>query len=126
MRIPRLLLLSLLTSACVASMAAQWSPSQVAPPSQTKPDLARRAPQFQLKLPGSDQSGQDGTRIERFPPPSASLPMTVVTQQSTTCYFIQAFHFARVTPESDAVKLTGVSTCQPASEFQMRDVVGPR
>ncbi len=124
MRIP-LLLVPLLASAYVASMAAQSTKGQVWPPPQSTPDIARRAPEFQLQLPETDQSGQTGARIERFQTPT-SLRMRTVTQQSTTCYFIQAFHFARVTPESDAVKLTGASTCQPASEFQMRDVVGPR
>jgi hypothetical protein len=121
MRFLRLFLPPLLASACAVPMAAQSKPGQVSPPFQTTPDLAHRAPEFQLRLPDADRSPTDGARIERFQPPS-SLAMTTVDRQSATCYFIRAFHFARVTPESDTVRLTGVSTCQPAPEFQTRNV----
>jgi hypothetical protein len=123
MRIPRLLLVPLLASACAAPMAGQSNSGRVRPQTQTTPNLDRRIPEFQLPLPRAGHSQPDDARIERFQPP-ASLPMTVATQQSATCYFIQTFHFARVTPGSDAVKLTGVSTCQPAPDFEMRDVNG--
>jgi hypothetical protein len=125
MRIPRLLLLSFLASASVAPMAAQSNAPQTPMPPQATPDFSRRAPEFQLQLPAIDQTVQNSPRTGWFQPPS-SIAVTTMAQQSSTCYFIQAYRFARATPDPDAVKLTGVSTCQPAAQFEMKDVADPR
>ncbi len=129
MRIPCLLLLSILASASIAPVAAQSSATSSATPTmqqfQEIPDFSHRAPEFQLQVPRADQNEQADPRIYRFQLP-ASLPVATLAQQTSTCYFIEAYHFARVTPESDAVRLDDVSTCQPAAQFRMRDVVTPR
>jgi hypothetical protein len=130
MRPSRLLLLPFLASAAIAPIAAQSTATPTQTPPQTTLNPPRNAPEFRLQipglqLPGVDQEGQNTPRIEPFQP-STTAPMQVVTQQSSTCYFIEVYRFARVTPDSDAVKLTGVSTCQPAAQFEMKDVTVPR
>jgi hypothetical protein len=130
MRLSRLLLLPFLVSAAIAPIAAQSTAAPTQPPPQTTLNLPQNAPEFRLQLPelqfpGVDRTGQNAPRIG-WRQPSVIVPMPLAGQQSSTCYFIEAYRFARVTPDSDAVKLTGVSTCQPAAQFAMKDVTGPR
>jgi hypothetical protein len=43
-------------------------------------------------------------------------------QKSSACYSIRDYRFTRVSPDSDATKLTAYSDCPSASFFQERDV----
>jgi hypothetical protein len=139
MRIPRLQLLSLLISLCAASLAAQ-SPSDKRPDASPAPAQTAQpgADLFQFQL-ASDTDAQNLPPAPRMiegqndslviePPPLDSRRAHVLTlqQDETTCYTIRTYRVARVSPESDATRAAGYSTCQPATRIQLRTAVDSR
>ena len=122
MSISRLLAISLLSSACAAQVAVQ-SPQDKGPttaPPETKSPYP--APEFNLQNPASSPKVGTSARVLQFQPP-AHLPGPTVAQNNT-CYFIQTYRFTRDNPQSDAVRLTGQSTCAPAAQFQLKEADG--
>jgi hypothetical protein len=135
--LPRPLLLSLLISLCLATAAAQSSPrnnsnSQPAPPqtTQASPDLF----QFQLAAGVEAPTPSPASRPVQSsagpvvaPLPGSHLPHIVTLEQDdATCYTIRAYRVARESPDSDAVRPAGYSTCQRASRFQFKTAVDTR
>ena len=122
MSISRLLALSLLSSACVAQVAVQSPTDKNLVPPGTEAKAPDSSPQFNLEAPGPDPKAGTSARALQFKPPVRLNGPGVA--QNKTCYFIQAYHFSRDNPQSDAVRLTGVSTCTPAEQFQLREADG--
>jgi hypothetical protein len=42
----------------------------------------------------------------------------------TTCYTIRSYVVARDSKDSDSTHMTGYSTCQPASRYRVKTIVG--
>jgi hypothetical protein len=122
MRIPSLLVLSLLISLCVATAAAQSSPQNSSQPSTPAPPQAAQASPdvllFQL---------QPGNNSRAVPVLGPHIPRIVTLEQDeATCYTIRAYRVARENPDSDMVRPAGYSTCLRASRFQFKTAVDSR
>jgi len=122
MFISRFLALSLLSSVCVAQVAAPSPPSKTlaSPPLGAKTTYPQ--PAFDLQSPGPGSKAGTSLRVLQFQPP-VRLPERAVAQNNT-CYFIQAYRFTRDNPESDALRYTGQSTCAPVAQFQLKEADG--
>jgi hypothetical protein len=58
-----------------------------------------------------------------------AIPRHIVVPRSRsedTCYAIRSYAYVRDNPASDATRLTGSSTCQPATSSQVMAVVDPQ
>ena len=119
MCIPRLLVLSLLLSVCVAPVAAQSSLDRNPEPSirldQIIPPPEFRRPVFPLGLEPPFPSDRMGLSDQRY------LQLRAGEQSDVTCYSIRSYRVTRDDPESDSTSLAGYSTCQPGSQFQLKD-----
>jgi len=155
MYVPRLLLLSLLISLCVATAAAQSSPINNSDSSQPASALpwnahASTGP-FPFQLPfladgqrlsdneGAIQRGNDSlvirpldirpqhllTLVIRPLDPRAQQLLTL-QQDEKTCYTIRSYRVARESPDSDSTRPAGYSTCQRATRFQLKEAVDSR
>jgi len=119
MHIPRLLLLSLLISVCVAPVAAQSSPDKIPAFSRPQLDGLVAPPEFRahaLPLPPNVRA-----RIRDIHP-QLRFDSTL-TQNETVCYSIRSYRVTRDDPESDSTRLTGYSECQPAAQFHAKNAV---
>jgi hypothetical protein len=135
---PRLLLLSLLISLCVATAAAQTSPSNnsdSSPPASTLPWNAQAGTRtFQFQLPfladGQSLSDNEGTISGNDADVSRALDslqhILTLQQNEKTCYTIRTYRVARESPDSDSTRPAGYSTCQPATRFQLKEAVDSR
>jgi hypothetical protein len=143
MYIPRLLVLSLLISACVVPTAAQ-SPSDNIPGSfyseplgVLPPDALASLPLIPIQLPidididrlylphakseAAGASEHDWT-FKPWPQSRARvLTPRVLTQKDATCYSIRSYRVTRDDPASDTTRLVGYSTCQPSTRFQVKE-----
>lgn len=124
MRVPRLLVLTLLTSLCVAAAAAAQSAPQAT-------GASLNLFQFRLTPDSEDSSAPEAAETQ---PPDTEARVTPVTGPHTpnivtmerddvTCLTIRAYRVAREHPDSDAVRPAGYSTCQPSSRFQIKTAV---
>jgi len=138
MYIPRLLVLSLLISACVVPTAAQ-SPSDNIPGSfyseplgVLPPDALASLPLIPIQLPidididrlylphaKSEAAGASEHDWTFKPWPQS--PARVLPQKDATCYSIRSYRVTRDDPASDTTRLVGYSTCQPSTKFQVKE-----
>lgn len=129
MNIPRLLVLALLISPCVARVAAQSSPDKTAAVSQPRLDGLVAPPEFRAHvLPLPPRSPNLRTRNRDIQPPR-SLPFDSTLAQDEhdkVCYSIRSYRVTRDEPGSDSTRLAGYSECQPADRFQVRTAVDSR
>jgi hypothetical protein len=136
---PRLLFLFVLISLCVATAAAQSSPSnnsESSPPASALPWTAQastRTFQFQLPLLADRQSLSDneGTISGNDADVSRTLDsraqhILTLQQDENTCYTIRTYRVARESPDSDSTRPAGYSTCQRATRFQLKEAVDSR
>jgi hypothetical protein len=137
MRIPRLLLLSLLVSVCVAPVIAQSSPDKISPDkivtsSQLQLDGLTNGlsapPEFRTQVPALSQRALDGISANQSSPrlhsdPFQVLPFVKPGQSDTTCYVMRTYRVIRDDPDSDTTRPAGYSTCQLASRYQTKDAV---
>jgi len=136
---PRLLLLSLLISLCVATAAAQSSPSSNSDSSHPASALPRNPETnprtFQFQLPflagGQNLSNNEGTISENDADVSRTLDsraqhLLTLQQDEKMCYTIRTYRVARESPDSDATRPAGYSTCQRATRFQLKEAVDSR
>lgn len=139
MSVPRLLLLSLLISVCVATAAAQSSPNNNSGSSQPASLLLRNpqtgASSFQFQLPFladgqsvNNDATMSGNTPLVTPPLDAealdSLQNNLTLQQDEkSCFTIRAYRVVRESPDSDTTKPAGYSTCQPTTRFQLKRTV---
>jgi hypothetical protein len=103
MRVPSVLLLSLLIALCVSNAAAQSRPVQTS----DNPELLSVPP----RTPDVDSRPQHLLTLE---------------QNADTCYTIRAYRVARENPESDLTRPVGYSTCQRSTRFQLKTAVDSR
>jgi hypothetical protein len=119
MCIPRLLVLSLLLSVCAAPVASQSSLDRNPEPS-IRLDEVIPPPEFRRHvlapgLPPPFHSDEIGLSDRR------NLQLRAGEQSNVTCYSIRSYRVTRDDPESDSTSLAGYSTCQPVSQFQLKD-----
>jgi hypothetical protein len=143
--LPRLLILSLLIPAFVLPVAAQ-SPDK-SPLSSWLPLNGSAPPQeFHLQVPALSQNALtnqlqspllwEGLNVIRTTPAAiqsvnpAPLPIqklagriAVLAQNAAPCYAIRSYRFTRDHPNSDATRFADYSTCQPGTQFHLKDAV---
>lgn len=139
MSVPRLLLLSLLISLCVATAAAQSSPNNNSSSSQPA-SMLLRSPQastgsFQFQLPFladrqslDNEATMSGNAPLVTPPLDAQAPDSLQNnltpqQDEKSCFTIRAYRVVRESPDSDTTRPAGYSTCQPTTRFQLKQAV---
>jgi hypothetical protein len=122
MCVPRLLILSLLLSVCVAPIAAQSSLEGNPQPSihldQIIPPLEFRRPVLPLWVQPPFRSDGIGLSDQRY------VQLRAGEQSDVTCYSIRSYRVTRDDPASDSTSPAGYSTCQPVSQFQLKDAGG--
>ncbi|MGA2901520.1 MAG: hypothetical protein ABSF40_14930 [Candidatus Acidiferrales bacterium] len=137
MYIPRLLVLSLLISACVASAAAQ-APSDNIPGSFYSEPLGALPPDAVASIrlipiqppidldidhllpyvkPETARAGGHDWNIDE----QLQLHKHARAREDVTCLSIRSYRVTRDDPESDTTRLVGYSTCQPATKFQVKE-----
>jgi hypothetical protein len=145
----RVLILSLLIPACVWPVAAQSSSDKIPlaswlPVSQSDPQLEFRQrasalsqnshtkqtnpSQFPVQWGGLNVSPATPGAVQSVNPTSFSLPKFVnqfvtLAQNAAPCYSIRSYRFTRDDPRSDSTRFTAYSTCQPATQFHVKDAV---
>lgn len=137
MYVSRLLVLSLLVSACVVSAAAQV-PSDNIPgsfysePSGTLPPDAVASIRLPIQHPidididrlylpyARPEAAQAGSHDWNIEVPSR-LHKRALAQSDTTCLSIRAYRVTRDDPTSDSTRPAGYSTCQPTTRFQVKE-----
>ena len=122
MGIPRLLVLPLLISVCVAPVAAQSSPDKNPASSQPQLHGLGAPPEFRahvLPLPPNVRA-----RIRDVQPQLPFDPS--LAQDDTACYYIRSYRVTRDDPQSDTTRPAGYSECQPAARFQVKAAVDSR
>jgi hypothetical protein len=139
MRIPRLLLLSLL-AVCVAPVVAQSSPDKISP-DKISPDKSVASSQFQLDgltnglsappefrthVPALSQRALEGISGNLSSPRNylfKELPPVKLGQGGTSCFSMRTYRVTRDNPQSDTTRLSGYSTCLLAGQYQTKDAV---
>jgi len=132
--IPRLLVLPLLFSVCVAPVAAQSSLDRNPVSSQPLTALPQNAqsgiradqiiPPLDFRRPVLPLGFQPSFHLDGIGPSQTILryvQLPAGEQSDGTCYSIRSYRVTRDDPESDSTRLAGYSTCQPAARFQLKD-----
>ena len=149
MRLPRFLSISLLTSMGIAAGVAQsaQSPRYHAPTALPNPFAAQPLPGSRIPPPNffaQNPNAKEGSirrlnprtlkRLNPFVyrpndlyaleapqgPVRLAVPGTLVAHNDERCYAIRSYRFSRVAPESDATRLSGYSTCEPAGQVRLK------
>jgi hypothetical protein len=109
MSVRHLLVLSLLILLCVATVAAQS-------PSGKSGDSPLAAAESKKDSPEarSLDSGAQESRAQHILTPE---------QNDAICYTLRTYRVARLSPESDATKPAGYSSCLRSSRFQLKTAV---
>ena len=124
MRVLRVLVPPMLFSAFAA---AQSAPARVLV-MQSQPVQSQPAPKvhgFELS-PVTPQAGLPGRGLPAMIPAQPRvlvLPLPPSARDTTVCYAIRSYDFARDNADSDATRLTGSSTCRSASQLKRKDAV---
>jgi hypothetical protein len=134
-----LLSLCLLISLCVAISAAQSSPvnslNSAQPASAQSQSTESGTSRFQFaspffidvqslfgSVPDSVQNDGDSVKVKIIPP-IRTQRLSAPAQEDTLCLSLRTYRVARVSPDSDAVRPAGYSTCLPSSRFQVKTAV---
>ncbi len=123
MFVPRFLVLPLVLSLGVASLAARSLPDNPMVPAQSGEPSLRIGPLQDFHLNGTAPA-PDTYRI--IPAPGTYRNPIPLDRSKVTCYSIRGYRVTRDDPESDSTRPSGYSTCQPSDRFQMKDADGPQ
>jgi hypothetical protein len=69
----------------------------------------------------ADQAWVNGSIQPKFSAQRLDTAPAEAAPKDQTCYTIRSYQFSREASGSDAMKLDGYTTCQRASQFQMKD-----
>jgi hypothetical protein len=119
MHIPRLLLLALLISVCVAPLAAQSSPEKNAVSSQPQLDGLVAPPEFRAHVVSLSPNVR--ARIRDIQPQLSSDPGPALNDG--VCYYMRTYRVTRDDPDSDSTRLAGYSECQPAARYRAKNAI---
>jgi hypothetical protein len=149
MRLPRFLSISLLISIGIAPGVAQsvQSPRYHVPTALPNPFAAQPLPgsrippmDFRALTPNAKEGSIRGLnprtlkRLNPFVsrpndlyaleapqgPVLLAIPEPQIAHNDERCYAIRGYRFSRVAPESDATRLVGSSTCEPAGQVRLK------
>jgi len=148
MRLPRFLSISLLISMGIAAGVAQSAqpPRYHAPTALPNPFATQPLPGSRIPPPNSAQnpSAKEGSirglnprtlkRLNPFVydpndlyaleapqgPALLAIPEPQIAHNDERCFAIRDYRFSRVAPESDATRLSGSSTCEPAGQVRLK------
>jgi hypothetical protein len=109
MSVRRLLVLSLLILLCVATVAAQSASGRSGDSSPAASESKKDSPETR----SLDSSAQD----------SREQHILTLEQNDAICYTLRTYRVARLSPESDATKPAGYSSCLRSSRFQLKTAV---
>jgi hypothetical protein len=133
MQIVRLLVLSSLAAASVATASAQSSPDNNRVPSPPKTYSFVPHQNLRLQAPSLSQSQQLGFTPFDFHTSKEAKPLSLVfpqpkphiilPQSKSQCYSIRSYRFNRDNPASDSTDFAEYSTCQAADNFQVKAVL---
>jgi hypothetical protein len=130
MHIPRLVLLALLISVCVAPIAAQSSPDKIPASSHPQLDGLIAPPEFRAHgVPLPSLSPNARGRIHDIQSKLRVAPFDSTLAQNDNdqvCYSIRSYRVTRDDPGSDSTRLAGYSECLPAARFQVKAAVDSR
>lgn len=104
MSVRRLLVLSLLILLCVATVAAQSPSDKTHDSSSAASEIKKDSPE---------------TRALE----SSSQHILTLEQNDAICYTLRTYRVARLSPESDATKPAGYSSCLRSTRFQLKTAV---
>jgi len=80
-------------------------------------------------LPFEAWPQQNGSAIHQLAPFVSPIPngihIITLAQNTAPCYTLRSYEFSPTDPKSGATKLTGVSTCQPASKIHFKSAIQP-
>jgi hypothetical protein len=150
MRFPRSLIFSLLISMCVVPSVAQspweFAPAPLPDPFVAKPLPGSRIPPMDFHVQSPPGASNKASRelsartVKQLNPfeshPDVLLALrarlaammaaragTQMAMNDGRCYAIRDYRFSRVAPNSDATKLSGSSTCEPAAQVRLKGAV---
>jgi len=104
MSVRRPLVLSLLILLCVATVAAQSPSDKTNDSSSAASEIKKDSPE---------------TRALE----SSSQHILTLEQNDAICYTLRTYRVARLSPESDATKPAGYSSCLRSTRFQLKTAV---
>ena len=111
MRIPHLIISTMFIGIAAASAGAQ---SQPASPASSSSRMSAAAGEFSWK----DFISSSGAQA-KLPPVGLKTPDS---DKSSACYSIRDYQFSR-TPDSNVMKPSGYFECEPASKFQLKEIL---
>ena len=149
MRLPRFLSISLLISMGIAAGVAQsaqspryHTPTALPNPFATQPLPGSRIPppSFFAQNPNAKEGSIRGLNPRTLKRPNPfvyrpndlyameaprgpvllAIPEPQIAHNDERCYTIRDYQFSRVAPESDATRLVGSSTCEPAGQVRLK------
>ena len=88
---------------------------QNAPANQLQP---LRQEQFQRRF-----NGLRSTTYLGLPQTGLAGNQAALAQNTAPCYAMRSYRFSREAPESDTTRLTDYSSCQPSTEFHIKNAV---
>ena len=109
MSIRRLLVLSLLILLCVATVAAQSPSDKTNDSSSAASEIKKDSP-----VTRALESNTQDARAQHI---------LTLEQNDAICYTLRTYRVARLSPESDATKPAGYSSCLRSSRFQLKTAV---
>jgi hypothetical protein len=119
MSVRRLLVLSLLILLSVATVAAQSSSGQ-SPTGQSSSE--KSADSASAASQGKKDSPQTRS-LDSSAEGSHAQHILTLEQNDSVCYTLRTYRVARLSPESDATKPAGYSSCLRSSRFQLKTAV---
>ena len=130
MQIVRLLVLSSLAAASIATARAQSSPNNNRVPSPPKAYSFVPHQDLHLQVPSLSQSQQLGFTPLTFHSSKEAKPLNLAFPQpkphiilppgKSQCYSIRSYRFNRDNPYLDSTDFAEYSTCQAADNFQVK------
>jgi hypothetical protein len=139
MCVSRVVALSMVMSACVVTAGAQSAPAQprrgpavdalvqaAVQPTDAQGGVHAAEPKIPLRASGLPtlEAAPAVAAVRVFPAGDKSTPRVTIAKiapGNSVCYAIRSYNF---TPDADAPRMTGSSTCQP-STVQTRNATGP-
>jgi hypothetical protein len=125
MRISCLFVVSLLSSMPATLLAAQ--PADHSPSALATTASAQSRSMATLLAFSSDDSKKplNDTSMRDLLEKAKVAVSDAMARKDTRCYAIESYRFTQENADSDTVRLTERSSCQPATQFQLKQVTPP-
>lgn len=77
---------------------------------------------YALQAPSFTESQHDAI-LKAMEAVRLEVPRTLIARNDGRCYTLREYQFSRVAPDSDATKLSGYSTCEPAGRVHLKGAI---